>query len=81
MIPLSEAIFFASGEANIRCPSVAEEVSTGVACTFGASVLAASFLGSSFVAAEGFAFKTAFTSVPSGPITANKESTGAPSPS
>ena len=30
---------------------------------------------------DDFAFKTASTSVPSGPIMANKESTGAPSPS
>ena len=81
LIPLSCAIFLAKGEANTRSFALATEVVADVAVSAGL-LSALGVAGAEVEAPPAFtAAKTAFTSVPAGPIIANNESTAALSPS
>ena len=85
LMPFSSAIFLANGEAKIRCPSCVAGADSSLddsSDALGAASLEASFLDAFLEEPPpACAFNTASTSVPSGPIMAKSESTGAPSPS
>ena len=95
-MPFSSAIFLAKGETNNLPESVFVFVfeTTALASCLGASILSSTFLAFSFVASSFGAssflaeepsvlkfFAIDETSVPAGPIIANKESTFAEAPS